>query len=114
MLTYNSLETTFLRITISIAVLRTVAATDGPYTSILESMSLALFILPTVIVILACLVQQCCSGKGGYGRLKQFSLGLWWAARRRRGRAQSQLNEAALNNMLVGARDPLLVDQFKD
>lgn len=117
-LSYNNWETMFLRSAVCIVVLRSLATQDSPYQHTLDTISLVLFILPTVIVVVASFLSQCLAQRGGYGRFRQLSLALWWKRRKRQAtkqtRAHSQLDERALAYLMQGARDPLLVERFRE
>ena len=117
-ISYNNWEMAFLQTGICIAVLHLLSrCCDTRYDKVLRTLSEVLFILPTFVLILACLYKQCLSREGGYGRYRRMSLRLWWWGRgttRSRSASSTQLTETVLNNMLVHAREPLIVAELRE
>ena len=83
---------------------------------ILHSVSVALYLAPTCAIVAFCFIRQCCSPRGGYGRLRTLSLrqlctGCLGAPQ---AHDQGEYSDVALANMLADAREPLIVDQLRE
>eukprot|EP00117_Sycon_ciliatum_P007265 scpid17663/ scgid10447/ len=118
----NNWECMFLFSLAMISTLQMMALGQGELRETLNTASLVLYIAINVVAISACVLKQCCSSEGGYGRIRNFSIRMWYTQRQQTratrldSTAQSDvpLTEVVLNNMASGIRDPLLVDQIRE
>lgn len=116
--TYHKWEKSFLTLLLSICVLQMIATLDDRLSTALVSASMSLYLLPTVVILVACTVIQCGSKTGGFGRIRHLSVAYWRRQRELRerndGRDAAEVNEQALEDMASGLREPLMVDQFRE
>ena len=113
---YNGWEKFLLGDLFLISAFRTVAVGGALDERTSRMITTLLYILPTAIILLACLSRQCFHKNGGYSRIRHLSIARWW--RQRRARTQTdgqhdQLCETVLQDMLSDMRDPLLIDQLR-
>lgn len=112
-MSYNTLEMLFLSLLTVHQLLVLAGNLPLRHVSVLSKVNLGLFLFPTYFLLFCCLCKQCLSKEGGFGRLRNVSLRVWW-----RGRYgdndNTHLSPSVLENMMNGIREPLLIDQIRE